>query len=108
MRQTEMGRVYKDYKSISKWSEDPMGELNYEVQMQIDSLEDLAEMLEEVIKTGEFPQMPPPPQGFRFSGGPQDENPFSQMNEDEMEDLLNALESIFEGGGRPKSKRKRK
>ncbi|MFT5617402.1 MAG: hypothetical protein ACI85I_000621 [Arenicella sp.] len=101
LRQTEMGRVYKDYKSISKWSEEPMSELNYEVQMQLDSLEGLAEMLEEVIRTGKFPEMPPVP-SHRFSG---EGNPFEQMNEDEMEDLLSALESIFDGGKKSKNKR---
>ncbi len=30
LRQTDIGRVFKDYKSVSKWAEYPMAEMNYE------------------------------------------------------------------------------
>jgi hypothetical protein len=104
LRQTEIGRAYKDYKYFSKWAEDPMTELNYEVQMQIDNLQGLAEMLEELIKTGEFPKVPMPSQSFGLGGNYEDENPFSEMNEDEMGDLLDALQSIFDDKGKKKRK----
>ncbi len=56
-------------------------------------------VLGDVFKHVPVLKVPPPSEGFKFAGEGEEGNPFSQMSEDEMEDLMAAPNTIFDGKG---------